>query len=314
MKKNIVRRGLGLTLVAVMSMAAMTGCGAKEEAPEVTIADEEVAMADEPAAEVATTDAIFTKGVYANYAAEAENPDKTYFYVFDNDGTGHTDDGAANTGMFFEYEVQDGNVKFTFGSKETVEDVFTVKSVENGFVTGSFEDGLELVFEPMVGVDPDTFDAVNFVNASNGEPLVYTDANGWSVKYDPELFALNQAGPETFFVYMGESAGTNMITVTYTVDNKAEAAIQELGASYGENGLYNAGVCPGTENETGYWVTFNPDTEGSGAYMTAFARDYMDGALIFRLDGHMGEDEEMNMAVSDALASIVDSLEFPYEN
>ncbi len=314
MRKNIVKNGIGMTLVAVMTMVAMTGCGAKDAPADVTITDEKVAMADEPAVNEAAADAYFTKGVYANYAAELENPEKTYFYVFDADGTGHIDDGVANTGMYFEYEIQDGSVKFSFGSKDTIDDVFTVKSVENGFVTGSFEDGLELVFEPMVGVDPDTFEAVNFVQAANGEPLVYTDANGWTVKYDPDLFALNEGGSETTFVYMGESAGTNMITVTYTVDNNAEGTIKEMGEAYGADGYYNAGVCPGTENETAYYVSFNPDTEGSGAYMTAFARDYMDGALVFRLDGHMGEDEEMNMAVSDALAGIVDSLEFPYEN
>ena len=41
---------------------------------------------------------------------------------------------------------------------------------------------------------------------------------------------------------------------------------------------------------------------------TAIARDYMDGALIFELTGHNGEDEEMNMEVSDRMAGIIDSL------
>ena len=44
--------------------------------------------------------------------------------------------------------------------------------------------------------------------------------------------------------------------------------------------------------------------------MTAMARDYMEGALIFEIDGHQGEDDEMNMAVADALAGIIDSLNF----
>ena len=34
----------------------------------------------------------------------------------------------------------------------------------------------------------------------------------------------------------------------------------------------------------------------------------MDGALIFELTGHNGEDEEQNLEVSDALAGIIDSL------
>ena len=41
----------------------------------------------------------------------------------------------------------------------------------------------------------------------------------------------------------------------------------------------------------------------------------MQGYLLFELTGHNGEDEEQNMAVSDALAGIIDSLEFEtYDN
>ena len=65
---------------------------------------------------------------------------------------------------------------------------------------------------------------------------------------------------------------------------------------------------------TGYWVVVAPDTEGSGACMTAMARDDMDGSLVFEMDEHMGNDEMQNIEVSDALAAVIDSLEFPYEN
>ena len=113
-----------------------------------------------------------------------------------------------------------------------------------------------------------------------------------------------------FFVYTGESAGTNMVTATYTVDNKAEDAIKKLGENYGDTAAYSTAPFPGTEDVDGYWVNVPVDTEGSGAYMTAMARDYMEGALIFEIDGHQGEDDEMNMAVADALAGIIDSLTF----
>ena len=101
-----------------------------------------------------------------------------------------------------------------------------------------------------------------------------------------------------------------MITAYYTVDNKGEAAIEELGNSWGEATVFSQGPFPGAESETGYWAVLPPAEEGSGAYMTAIGRDYMDGALIFELSGHNGNDEEMNMAVSDALAAVIDSLTF----
>lgn len=138
---------------------------------------------------------------------------------------------------------------------------------------------------------------------------MYENKNGWSVKYDPENFLLYENGPVTTFVYMGESAGTNMVTVTYTSGQSAEGLIDEIGRPYGDKANYAQGVFPGTE-DAGYFVSVDPDTEGSGSYMSAVARDYKDGVLVFECDGHMGEDEFDNMEVSDALANIVDSVQF----
>ena len=321
MKKNILGSMMTTALVVtVMGAAILTGCGSTETVSEIPLAaieDDQVAKDAEPTTEsenTAATDEYFPRGVYVNYAAEAENPDKTYFYVFEGNGCGHIEDGATDSGAFFEYTQGDGVVKFLIGSREPIEDTFTVKSIENGKVLGSFEDTIDLIFEPVEGVDVDTFDATNYVAAAKGEDFTYSDPNGWTVKYDPEKFVINQGGPVTTIVYMGESAGTNMITVTYTIDNKAEGAIKEIGAAYGDKAYYSDGPFPGAENVTGYWVTIVPEEGGSGAYKTAMARDYMDGALVFELDGHNGEDEEQNMEVSDALAAVIDSLQFPYEN
>ncbi|MBR4667476.1 MAG: hypothetical protein IKO76_01815 [Butyrivibrio sp.] len=311
-----------VTLAMVTTMLGITllaGCGSDATTAETTIVDEQVALEAEPTTSEeketvkADTSEYFTRGVYVNYSAEAENPDKTYFYVFEGDGCGHIEDGATNTGMFFLYEQADGAVKFKFGSEDPTEDTFTIKTVDNGVITGNFEDTIDLVFEPVADVDVDTFDAVNYVNAANGEDFVYTDPNGWRIKYDPDKFVVTSAGPMTTIVYVGESAGTNMITVNYTLE-KAEDAINELGKPYGDKAYFSQGPFPGKEDVTGYWVTVTPDTAGSGAYMTAMARDYMDGSLVFELDGHMGGDEAMDMEVSDALAAIIDSLEFPYGN
>ena len=70
------------------------------------------------------------------------------------------------------------------------------------------------VFELLDDVDPETFDAESYVNGS--ESSVYRDANGWSIEYDASKFEITPGGPVTTIVYTGESAGTNMITVTYT--------------------------------------------------------------------------------------------------
>ncbi len=145
----------------------------------------------------------------------------------------------------------------------------------------------------------------------NSSESIYHDPNGWSIRYDANLFTVNQSDNNVFIVYTGESAGTNMITVTYTAEDKAEAAIKKLGESWGsDKTTYSEAPFLGDEDVTGYWATLEPAEDGSGAYETAIGRDYMDGALIFELSGHNGNDEEQNMAVSDALAGVIDSITF----
>ena len=275
--------------------------------------DEAVVVAFNPSSAASETaseeSAYFTKGVYYNYAKDAENPPLTYFYVFYDENTGYTADGENNgIGLPFSLTQEEGAATFSFGGEGESEEVLTVSSFENGIVTGTFDDGREVVFEPVSGLDPETFDAENFVNGPSQS--VYKDPNGWSVKYDASLFEVTQEEGQVFFVYTGESAGTNMVTATYTVDNKAEDAIKKLGENYGDTAEYSTAPFPGAEDVDGYWVNVPVDTEGSGAYMTAMARDYMEGALIFEIDGHQGEDDEMNMAVADALAGIIDSLTY----
>nr|WP_297708143.1 hypothetical protein [uncultured Butyrivibrio sp.] len=69
-------------------------------------------------------------------------------------------------------------------------------------------------------------------------------------------------------------------------------------------------IFPGTEDVKEYWAVLPPTEEGSRLYMTAIARDYMDGYLLFELTGHNSGDEELDMAVSDYMAAIIDSLTF----
>ncbi len=87
-------------------------------------------------------------------------------------------------------------------------------------------------------------------------------------------------------------------------------AINEIGKPYGGKAYYTQGIFPGTDDAKGYYVTIAPDKEGSGFCMSAAARDYKDGALVFESFEHMGEDEFNNIEVSDALASIIDSVQF----
>ena len=325
MKKSFVSKVVTLTLSAALAMSVMTGCGetsaenvqtqgTDNTGSETLVAGGSITEKTQEEAKtenVSTKAPYFEKGVYVNYAAEAENSPHTYFYVFTGEHYGYTTDGAnEGIGLPFSCDQTDGKVEFSFGGEEEVKDVFTVESAENGTVTGHFDDGLKLVFVYEADANPDIFDAVNYVNAGTGEDFVYNDANGWSVKYDPSKFEVNTSGPMTTFVYTGESAGTNMISTLYDVDKDAKTAIEDLAKEWGENATTSESIFPGTEDVKGYWAVLPPTEEGSRLYMTAIARDYMDGYLLFELTGHNSGDEELDMAVSDYMAAIIDSLTF----
>jgi hypothetical protein len=328
MKKNGIKIFTVLLIAGAIAGTLMMGCADKAAqnaaANETTVESASVENASaenassavlgvskQPEAEIPAAP-YFIKGVYVNYAKEAENPAKTYFYVFNDETYGHTEDGEHDgIGLPFEITQNDGSASFTFGGATEPAEVFTVSSCKDGIITGSFDDGIELVFELVQGQDPETFSSENYVNGP--ENSVYHDANGWSVKYDATKFEINQSGPQVFIVYTGDCAGSNLITVTYTVDNKAEEAIKELGKAYGDKAEYTEWPFPGVSDVTGYNVSVPVDKEGSGSYMTAFARDYMDGALIFETDGHDGNDEEMNTEVHAALTGVLNSLTFDFE-
>ncbi len=317
MKKNSLTKTIALLGTTVFMMSALAGCG--KAATEVTAAENteapkatEAVIAEEA---VAKTDSVasapyFTKGVYLNYAEGATTRD--YFYVFYDEGAGYTEDGTSGTGLPFCCDQEDGKITFSFGGYDSVTEVFEVTSTENGVVTGSFDDGRVLIFEPVADVDPDTFNAQNYVRPAS--EAIFESPLGWKVNYNSDLFEVNQSANLTSFVYTGESAGTNMIMVTYEPGMTGKEAVDKMAESRGSDNMYRSqGTFPGTENVDGYWATLAPAEGGSGYYETAIARDYMEGYLLFELIGHNGEDEEMNMTVSDNLAMIIDSLTFPYE-
>ncbi|SDB40659.1 hypothetical protein SAMN02910298_02000 [Pseudobutyrivibrio sp. YE44] len=300
------KKVLALSAAIAMTSGMLAGCGDKTE--EAATENTQATTETTETTEAKTGAPYFIKGVYANYSAELENPTKDYFYVFNDEGAGHTED--ATTGLPFSCTQEEGKVIFTFGGEGESEENLIITDVKDDFIYGYFEDVKDkpLVFEFLPDVDPDTFVAENYL--SDGTSNVYSDANGWSVHYNPDLITVNTQGNVTTFVYTGDCPGTCMVSVTYDVDMKAKEKSEALAKDYGEGSNVSEGIFPGTEDVKGYWVTNGPSEGGPGMYNTAILRDYMDGYLVFEDITHVGGDEEQDMAISDALAGIIDSLEF----
>lgn len=138
---------------------------------------------------------------------------------------------------------------------------------------------------------------------------VYTSDYGYSIRYDESLFAVNEGTNSASFVYQGESAGTNMVTVSYTPNKQPEEVLYEMTSGWGDNSsiIRDEGYFPGTDDKWGYWRTLNSSGEGSGLGETAIAGEYNGGVLSFEIISHLGEDDYV---VSDALSAIIDSITY----
>ncbi len=144
----------------------------------------------------------------------------------------------------------------------------------------------------------------------------YEDPNGWNVQFaDGDFSVMTQSSDEAeqvFFVYQGESAGTNMITASYITGKNAKDYINELAASWGELATTGDFAFPSDNSIKGFRVDLAPGegNDGSGLYQSAVARDYKDGVLVFEVTEHMCGDDAIDIPVSDAHSMIIDSLTF----
>lgn len=99
-----------------------------------------------------TATAYFNKGVYKADSLDNKNPYKNYFYVFYDEVSGHTENSESGIGLPFSCVQKEGYVKFKFGGVEEPEEIFKIKSRENGVITGYFKDNSLLIFTPVSNV------------------------------------------------------------------------------------------------------------------------------------------------------------------
>ena len=143
-------------------------------------------------------------------------------------------------------------------------------------------------------------------DADSNEVLEYKDAKGWSVSYKPSIIALNELDNGASFVYIGESAGTNMLTISYIEGKEPQEVLTEITDTWGE-GIQedisrSESFLPGTEDKWGFWRTYENNC--------VIAGEYNDGVILFELNLHDSDDEDMSMTISDTLSEILNSIKY----
>ena len=142
--------------------------------------------------------------------------------------------------------------------------------------------------------------------ADADEILEYKDAKGWSVSYKPSLIALNEFENGASFVYTGESAGSNLVTISYIEGKQPEEVLSEITEGWGEgiqeDIIRTENYLPGTDDKWGFWRTYQGNC--------LIAGEYNGGVILFEVNTHEGDSDEKAMTISDLLSEIIGSIKY----
>jgi len=154
----------------------------------------------------------------------------------------------------------------------------------------------------------------NVQDVSNDrEEMTYMSSDGYQVRYYGETVESMEIDEHSVqFVYTAESSGTNMLVISYITDKQPEEALYDLTSAWGdqESIKRSEGFMPGTDDKWGYWRIMDSTADGSGLNQTAIAGEYNGGVLMFEIISHVSGDDGMDMAVSDTLSELINSITY----
>ena len=144
--------------------------------------------------------------------------------------------------------------------------------------------------------------------------MEYMSADGWRVRYNAKEMESKELDKHAAqFVYTGKSAGTNMVEIRYIAEKQPEEVLYDVTSGWTKDDTKvsrSEGFFPGTGDKWGYWRELPAAKDGSGLGMTAIAGEYNGGTLLFVVTSHMSGKEDIDMAVSDALSGVIDSITY----
>ncbi|MCR5452083.1 MAG: hypothetical protein K6F00_05585 [Lachnospiraceae bacterium] len=139
----------------------------------------------------------------------------------------------------------------------------------------------------------------------------HKSSDGWTVKYDPSLIAVTEENGITGFAYIGDSAGTNGIYISYVKDKQPQEVLGEMTSEWDQETLERTEGYFGTGSDKWSFTYSYPfEDGGSQAHESITALEYNGGVLVIDQISHLAGDEEIDMAVSDTLATVLDTMEF----
>ena len=144
---------------------------------------------------------------------------------------------------------------------------------------------------------------------------VFDSGDGWKVHFDPTVIKAEdnrEVADEVSFDYTGQSEGTNFVTISYVANRLPKKAIKDILKAEGNGAKpeISGGFFPGAPDKWGYWITPEPETEEDNLQTEYIVGEYKGGTLMFCFVTHNTGDDEKEIPVSDALAAVIDSIEY----
>jgi len=148
--------------------------------------------------------------------------------------------------------------------------------------------------------------------AQENKELTYESKDGWKIKYNPDLFIMSEGDKgEVSFSYQGESAGSNVITISYHKGKMPTEVLYEKTANVDDSKISRSeGWFGGTYPNWSYTRDIAPDKEGSGLGEIYTGIEHNGGTLLVDVLYHRDLDEERNMDTSDQISGVLGTLEF----
>lgn len=140
----------------------------------------------------------------------------------------------------------------------------------------------------------------------------FISGDGWSVKYDPKQFAGSEITGGGKFTYLGDAAGESYIAVTYTDGKMPNEVLGEHTADWDDTQVRTEGYLTGTEDKWCYTRMLSK-TEGKTEIGHQFtAAEFGSGTLLFEIMSQTDGSDAQGMAVSDALAELMNSVQYEF--
>ena len=143
------------------------------------------------------------------------------------------------------------------------------------------------------------------------EYTTYTSKNGWSTQYDKNSFEVNETGEGTYFVYTGDCAGTSYVGLSVVNRQSAKEVLYEKTANWNQaNMMVNEGLFQG--DKWAYTRILTPSAGEVPVYQMCQAAEYNGSVFLIEAYETMGNNEAMNMNVSDNISMVIDALQLGY--